>query len=844
MTRSIRSVITNFSSGELNPLLATRTDVSSYFQGAKSCRNFALLAEGGLMRRPGTTYLATLPAECRLIPFIFSDDEVAIIALSNGRMDVYNVAGTVLTSNYTTNCNWTTAQLFQLNFAQFGDTVFVTHRNNAIRKIFRSSATVFTVLTFAFDAHSSGYPIYQPYYKYADTTTTIGTSGTTGSVTVTASADTFTAAWIGLKIRKSDAAGANYKTMTITGYTSATQVTATCNETLTNTTATTEWDEQTISSLRGYPQAVTFHHNRLWLGGVLSRPASVMASKSSEYTNFDLGTSLASEAIDLDIAGDQVNEVRHMLSAKDLLIFTDGGEYYVPVSSNNTITPSNILVQRQTPYGIARTAPQMFDQAAGFVQKSGKSIREFIYSDIEDGYKSSSVSILAQHLIDSPKEIAILKGNLTRPEQYAFFLNNGSTHAGKLSVFHSVRDEKIAGWTLWNTRSSDLYQSLITLNENLIACTKRVINSSAATCTITVTDYSNIATGATLVLTKNDGTTVTFTSTTGTAGTDEFKTETNNNTTADNIYTCINTHADFSAANPAANVVTVTRAANGGDNLTVTSSDDTRLAVTDFTGGTTTAYTLEKFGEEDTTTLDCQTTSTLNQRGTPLVKGASQTGTSLIMDGVTSAPVINEQFTIAGHTAEYTIVSSVFSSGTTYTLVLDKTLAATPADNAAITFTKGFLHTVNAIYATDTVNAVEGYSSLGAFTVGSNTITLLNAPRATGLKIGFNYIPSVETMPIDKELPDGPITGLPRRISKAIIDMNTTLDMTVKAADTTAKNLVVQQVSDTVGADLVPITSKKEFHFLGYDKNPTITISQDDPLPMKLLGMAVEIIFV
>ena len=73
MTRSIRSVITNFSSGELNPLLATRTDVSSYFQGAKSCRNFALLAEGGLMRRPGTTYLATLPAECRLIPFIFPE---------------------------------------------------------------------------------------------------------------------------------------------------------------------------------------------------------------------------------------------------------------------------------------------------------------------------------------------------------------------------------------------------------------------------------------------------------------------------------------------------------------------------------------------------------------------------------------------------------------------------------------------------------------------------------------------------------------------------------------------------------------------------------------------------
>jgi len=114
----------------------------------------------------------------------------------------------------------------------------------------------------------------------------------------------------------------------------------------------------------------------------------------------------------------------------------------------------------------------------------------------------------------------------------------------------------------------------------------KLLNNSYATCTITVTDYANIVTGSTIVLTTNAGTAVTFTSTTGTAGTDEFKTETDNDTTADNIYTCINAHADFSAVNPAANVVTVTRAAVGRDNLTVTSSDTTRLAVTDFVGGT------------------------------------------------------------------------------------------------------------------------------------------------------------------------------------------------------------------------------------------------------------------
>ena len=730
MARTLRSVVTNFSSGELNPLLATRTDVQSYFQGAKNCKNFALLAEGGLMRRPGTSYLATLPAESRIIPFIFSDDEVAIIVLSNNRMDVYNTSGTAITSNYTTNCNWITAELFELNFAQFGDTIFVTHRNRPIRKIFRESATSFTVSAFDFQTHSSGFPVYEPYYKYADSATTIGTSGTTGSVTVTASANTFTSSWVGVRIRK------NKKTMTITGYTSATQVTATVNETLDNTTATADWDEQAISTLRGYPQAVTFHAKRLWLGGLFSRPAAVLASKISEYYNFDVDDADSADAIDVDISGDQVNEVRHMFSGKDLQIFTDGGEYYVPVSStDNTITPSNVSIQRQTPYGISRTAPKQFDQATGFIQRNGKSIREFVYSDIEDGYKSTSVSILAQHLIDSPKEIAIMKGNNTRPEQYAFFLNNGSTHPGKLSVFHSVRDEKIAGWVQWSTRDGDTFQSIAALNANLVCIAKRSLNGS-------------------------------------------------------------------------------------------------------------TVYTLEKFADDDSNTLDCATTSTLNQKGTPLVKGASQSGTVLVVDGFSTAPKVNEEFTIAGNTTVYKIESLVDKGSGEYDLTLDKTLAASPADNAALTLTKGFLHTVNTIYRNESINVVEGNSSIGAFTVsGSDTITLTNAPKATALEVGFNYVPTVETMPIDKELPEGPLTGLPRRISRAIVDLNSTLDMTIKAADSTSKSLVVQQVSFQGGSDLVPVTAKKEFFFLGYDKSPTITISQDDPLPMKILGMQVEVVF-
>jgi len=736
MARTLKTVLTNFSSGELNPLLSNRIDTPAYANGAKQCRNFALLAEGGVMRRPGTSYLATLPAESRLIPFVFSDDEIAIIVLSNNRMDVYNISGTAIVSNYTTNCNWTTAQLFELNFAQFGDTIFVTHRDNPMIKIFRSSASTFTVSLYEFQINedivvSGAYKTDAPFYKYEDgsTTLTLSTSATGTGRTITASTGFFTSAYVGHYLLVD---GSQIK---ITGYTSPTEVAGTIIETVAGGTGPHyDWKEEAISTPRGYPQAVTFHNNRLWFGGLKSRPAGILASRISEYYNFDVGAGDPDEAIDLDIAGSEVNEVRHMLSGKDLQVFTDGGEYYIPRATDNTITPANVSVLRQTPYGISRTAPVMFDQAAGFVQKNGKAVREFIYSDIEDGYKSTSVSILAQHLIDNPKQIAVIKGNFTRPEQYAFFLNNGSTYPGTFAVFHSVRDEKIAGWSLWSTRNDDYFQSIIALNEYLVCIVKRQLNGS-------------------------------------------------------------------------------------------------------------TVYTLELFADDDSNTLDMKTTSTVNQKGTPLVQGGSQTGSVLKVDGLTSDPQINETFTIAGDSTEYIIQAVTNNGGGSYDLNLNTALAVTPADNAVITLVKGFLHNVNAIYTNESINAIQGNSSLGAFTVSATNTITLNTARASGLKIGFNYIPIIETMPIDKELAEGPLTGLPRRISRAIIDLNSALDLTVKAADTTAKSLVVQQVNFTGGSDLTPITSKKEFFFLGYDKSPTVTLSQDDPLPIKILGMSVEVVF-
>jgi hypothetical protein len=76
--------------------------------------------------------------------------------------------------------------------------------------------------------------------------------------------------------------------------------------------------------------------------------------------------------------------------------------------------------------------------------------------------------------------------------------------------------------------------------------------------------------------------------------------------------------------------------------------------------------------------------------GTPLVKGAGQTGTSLLIDGCTASTVgwlkAGDYFSVGGELKRLTADADTNGSGET-TLTFEPYLRASPADNAAITVT-------------------------------------------------------------------------------------------------------------------------------------------------------------
>jgi hypothetical protein len=72
--------------------------------------------------------------------------------------------------------------------------------------------------------------------------------------------------------------------------------------------------------------------------------------------------------------------------------------------------------------------------------------------------------------------------------------------------------------------------------------------------------------------------------------------------------------------------------------------------------------------------------------GTVLVDGAAQTGTSLIVAGLTAVPQIGDTFTIAGVALTYIITATPTVASGGATLAISPALDSSPADNAALTF--------------------------------------------------------------------------------------------------------------------------------------------------------------
>lgn len=223
----------------------------------------------------------------------------------------------------------------------------------------------------------------------------------------------------------------------ITGFTSATVVTADVHEdqygnsrlpdsAVGAANANTRWSLGALDGDQGFPRAVAFYEERLYFAGTPGRPQTIFGSVTADFENMTPGI-LDDSAINITIASDQVNVIKHMIPGRFLQVLTSSSEFTLSGGTTGPVTPTNVSVLRETTFGSSDVRPLRAGASTILIQKGQEKVKEITFDLDTDGLVGRDLTILAEHLA---------RGGLTdmvwqqEPELVLWFVRSDGTLVG------------------------------------------------------------------------------------------------------------------------------------------------------------------------------------------------------------------------------------------------------------------------------------------------------------------------------------------------------------------------------------------------------------------------------
>lgn len=203
---------TNFTAGELSLRIEGRPDLAKYFNGCKTLENFLVYPQGGAFRRPGTRFVKevkTSSQRTRLVEFIVNNTTAYVLEFGHQYIRFYKNGAQLMSgpTPYEVATPYSIDAVFDLEYRQSVDVLFIVHQSYAQRTLSRAGDTNWTLAAIDFVPPPT---VEEP----TNLATTLGLSATSGNaVTFTAGGIVFLSGDVGRTI----AAGAGRAVITQLG---------------------------------------------------------------------------------------------------------------------------------------------------------------------------------------------------------------------------------------------------------------------------------------------------------------------------------------------------------------------------------------------------------------------------------------------------------------------------------------------------------------------------------------------------------------------------------------------------------------------------------------------------
>ena len=228
----------------------------------------------------------------------------------------------------------------------------------------------------------------------------------------------------------------------VTGYTSTTIVTGVTLSQMGSGLQTKNWSESAFSGKAGWPRAIAFHEDRMWLTGSDTEPSTIHASVSGDYYNFNPTTD-ASGAIRRIPDSPELSQ--WLVGRKRMIMGTEGGAIVVrSVDDNALIDASNITTSSQAVFGASSIPAIEANDVVVYAERSNKKIREIVYNRDEENIRSADMNILNNEILsEGVKELFLQQ----QPDQIIWAIDSN----GDCACLTYERVQEVIGWSRFIT---------------------------------------------------------------------------------------------------------------------------------------------------------------------------------------------------------------------------------------------------------------------------------------------------------------------------------------------------------------------------------------------------------
>jgi hypothetical protein len=220
----------------------------------------------------------------------------------------------------------------------------------------------------------------------------------------------------------------------------------------------------------GYPTAVALHESRLWWAG----GSQIWGSETDGFETFNFDGEGDAATISRSIGKGPVSNIRWLLSAKRLIIGSDGGAITAKSNSiDEPLTPTNFNLSYSITQGVSAVRPVVVDSKVFYVQRSDRRVYGMVYSSQEFDYRAIDVTRLntdigVQGFVDAAVQRQ-LDTHIRLP------LGDGT-----MANFLYDEDEELEAW--WRVETDGDIENVAvlpgTLEDSVYVVVKRTINGN------------------------------------------------------------------------------------------------------------------------------------------------------------------------------------------------------------------------------------------------------------------------------------------------------------------------------------------------------------------------------